>query len=199
MSSPGAAYLPDVCAIGFKEWAGVCGALGTGRQSILIRKGGIAEDRGEFRPEHPAFWLIPTVTHQSEQGLKPGTPPVVVPAVSDGYLVDLMAVVESVRWIDRVQDLPRIDELHVWTDETVHKRFFYRDPGLWVLGVRVFRRDSTFHVEATPERVGCKTWISLDNAADTAGMRPVIGDAEADHRRRMLASLIPEPDDFSNE
>ena len=32
-------------SIGFKEWAIVCEALGRGRQSVILRKGGIAEGR----------------------------------------------------------------------------------------------------------------------------------------------------------
>ena len=33
-------------SVGFKEWALVCQALGTGRQSIILRKGGIATTWG---------------------------------------------------------------------------------------------------------------------------------------------------------
>ena len=32
-------------SVGFKEWAIVCEALGRGEQSIILRKGGIAEGR----------------------------------------------------------------------------------------------------------------------------------------------------------
>src|SRR2546422_3996735 len=35
----------------FKEWAVVVDALGRGEQVIILRKGGIAEDRGEFELE----------------------------------------------------------------------------------------------------------------------------------------------------
>ena len=36
--------------IAFKEWAAVCRALASGRQSLIIRKGGIAEAGGVFAP-----------------------------------------------------------------------------------------------------------------------------------------------------
>jgi hypothetical protein len=32
-------------SVGFKDWAIVCEALGRGRQSIILRKGGIGEGR----------------------------------------------------------------------------------------------------------------------------------------------------------
>ncbi len=35
-------------SVGFKEWAIVCGALGRGDQTVILRKGGIAEGRAGF-------------------------------------------------------------------------------------------------------------------------------------------------------
>ena len=49
--------LPVTCAFAFKEWAGVCAALESGRQSVILRKGGIADGPGGFVPDHEAFWL----------------------------------------------------------------------------------------------------------------------------------------------
>ena len=62
--------LPPTCDVAFKEWAGICRALGLGRQIVVLRKGGIAEGPGGFSPEHGAFWLFPTRLHEHHQGLK---------------------------------------------------------------------------------------------------------------------------------
>ena len=51
-------------SIGFKEWALVCEALGTGRQKIILRKGGIAEGRDGFSFQHREFFLFPTFFHE---------------------------------------------------------------------------------------------------------------------------------------
>jgi hypothetical protein len=51
-------------SVGFKEWALVCEALGTGRQSIILRKGGIAEGRDGFSFQHREFFLFPTFFHE---------------------------------------------------------------------------------------------------------------------------------------
>ena len=48
----------------FKEWAVVCAALASGRQSVILRKGGIHEGRDGFRVDHREFWLFPTRFHQ---------------------------------------------------------------------------------------------------------------------------------------
>ena len=51
----------------FKEWVVICRALGTGRQVLILRKGGIGEEAGTFRPEHCEFLFLPTGFHQSPE------------------------------------------------------------------------------------------------------------------------------------
>ena len=38
--------VPPSPTVGFKDWSLVCAALGSGKQSLILRKGGIAEGRG---------------------------------------------------------------------------------------------------------------------------------------------------------
>ena len=57
-------------SIAFKEWAVICAALAA-TQSLILRKGGIAEEGGVFRPEHSEFLLYPTYFHEHRQGIKP--------------------------------------------------------------------------------------------------------------------------------
>jgi hypothetical protein len=51
--------------IAFKEWAVVVDALGRGEQVLILRKGGIREQRGEFQADHHEFWLFPTRYHET--------------------------------------------------------------------------------------------------------------------------------------
>ena len=51
-------------SIGFKEWSLVCDALGGGCQSVILRKGGMAEERGGFSFRHREFFLFPTFFHE---------------------------------------------------------------------------------------------------------------------------------------
>ena len=51
-------------SIGFKEWSLVCNALGHGTQSVILRKGGIAEGREGFSFRHREFFLFPTFFHE---------------------------------------------------------------------------------------------------------------------------------------
>ena len=57
-------------SVGFKEWAIVCEALGRGEQSIIVRKGGIAEGRDGFTFRHAEFFLCPTYFHEQVENTR---------------------------------------------------------------------------------------------------------------------------------
>lgn len=181
--------LPESCSVAFKEWTGVCHALMSGRQSLILRKGGVSEGPGGFRPEHPAFWLYPTSVHQQEQGLKPGVS--LGDDTPEGHVsLSAVAVVASIHFVDQLEALDRLDPFHVWTAETVRARFRYRTPGLWVLGVRVFRREDPWHILVTSEQLGCKSWVPLDESLSTGSAQPAVDDAEFRTRMETLARIL---------
>ena len=184
---------PETCAFAFKEWAGVCAALESGRQSVILRKGGIEEGPGGFVPDHEAFWLYPTRVHQTQQGLKHPDPP--DEHTPEGKVrLRALAVVRRVERVESLETLQTLDDLHVWTAETVEARFRYRAPGLWVLGVRVYRTAQPFEIEVTPEHAGCKTWVPLDPPLSTRGATLVLrDDAFRDELRRLDARLRQAP------
>src|SRR5262249_52218678 len=53
----------------FKEWAVICEARSQGMQSLILRKGGIDEQTGEFSVDQMRFWLYPTYVHQQNDGV----------------------------------------------------------------------------------------------------------------------------------
>ena len=180
----------------FKEWVGVCDALTEGRQSLILRKGGVSEGPGGFQPDHSAFWLYPTHVHQAEQGLRTVRPSR-HPADASGstVLIDALALVS---WVERVESLAVLEQLapfHDWTETTIRDRFHYRRPGLWALGVRVFRREVPVAVEVTPAQIGCKTWVPLEHPPGTEGLAPALDETEAQAQlERIRAALIRNPD-----
>lgn len=189
--SPGAG-LPESCGVAFKEWAGVCDALAEGRQSLILRKGGIAEGPRGFIPEHATFWLYPTRVHEAEQGLRheAATPASRPPGPPGTVPIRALALVDSIAFVDREETMAALRDLHAWTEESVARRFHYRRPGLWVLGVRVFCRPEARHVAMTPEHAGCKTWVLLDPPLPTAGCVPVLDEPEFARRRDRLAAAL---------
>ena len=100
------------------------------------------------------------------------------------------------RHVDSHETLALLEPFHVWKPETIRKRFEYRRPGLWVLGVRVYRREEPWTVDPTPEQLGCKSWVRLETPIPTEGLRPVLPPEAASGRLEKLRSLLPqEPGD----
>lgn len=184
--------LPERCGVALKEWAGVCAALAQGRQTVLLRKGGIREQAGRFVPEHPCFWLYPTHVHEAQQGLRDEA---LAPAASFGGAdesipIDGLALIEWTEFVTSENALPALEPFHVWTAETIHKRFHYRRPGLWAIGVRVFRRDERWSLVPTPEQLGCVSWVILDRAVETEGARAVLDDETASERAESARAAL---------
>jgi hypothetical protein len=178
------------CGIALKEWSGVCRALGDGRQTILLRKGGIAEENGVFRPEYPTFWLYPTHLHQEQQGLRDCAPDESRKVPPGSVLLESFADVEGFWWVDQIQVVNALSEFHIWTEETVSKRFHYREPGLWVLSVRVYRWELGRVLPELPEYEGCKSWVPLGQQIPLNAMISVLDLEQAKMRHESLASLL---------
>ena len=84
----------------------------------------------------------------------------------------------------------RIRNLHLWSDETVHARFVYRSPGLYVLMVRVYRARQVTELPNTGSYAGCRSWVELERELFTEDAVPVLNDAEFDDLRRRLDQLL---------
>ena len=187
--------LPGSCAIAFKEWASVCDALLDGRQTVILRKGGISEATapGLFVPEHSEFWLYPTRVHQAEQGVRAGAAGAnPFPSMPGDATVPIRAFVQVdlLGYVESEQSLAALEDHHILTAETVLKRFRYRQPGLWVLGARVWRHEPVYSVAVTPENAGCKTWVLLEQPLSTSGLLPVFDEASWTPRRERLQSIL---------
>lgn len=166
-------------AIAFKEWAVVCKALADGKQSLILRKGGIAEEGGTFRPEHDRFWLYPTYFHEHQDGIRPEFASLFDAAEAERppagtVRLTHFAVVDGLAYIGELKDVLALRPHHIWTQEVVEKRFHYRTPGLFVLMVRIMAAPHLHEIAERPEYAGCKTWVPLDRSLSTDGARPIL-------------------------
>lgn len=164
----------------FKEWAVVCRALAEGRQALILRKGGIAEEGGVFRPDHSRFWLFPTYLHQRPEGLKPAVADWLPQVERDRPPADVLRLkyyveVPAAFRVHRLDQILELDAYHVWSEATVRQRFAYREPGLYVLPARVYAVPEPIDVTNLPEYEGCKTWVDLGTEIAAAGT-PVLSD-----------------------
>ena len=186
--------MPPETRVAFKEWSVVCAALASGRQSLILRKGGIHEGRDGVRVEPRAIWLFPTGFHQQRDEIIPEAWPLLDELQSRGeprgHELDLYAVVEDVRQVLDRSALARLSGRHVWSESTVEQRFHYRSPGLFALTVRVYRRPTPFEIADSPHFAGCKSWVDLPLALPTAGLQPVLDDQTFARHRDDIRELV---------
>lgn len=184
-------------SIAFKEWAAVCRALADGKQTVILRKGGISEDAGEFRPEHPRFWLYPTYFHEQQAGLKPEFRPYLAAADADrppaGRLrLSHLCEVAAVHHVATLDAALALDRFHGWTAEVVRKRFEYREPGLYALAVRVLAVTTPAELAEGIGYAGCKSWVALDAGAEDHPAAPVVSDEAFARVLEEVRAVVPQ-------
>lgn len=174
----------------FKEWAAVCEALGNGRQSVLIRKGGIAEGREGFSFRHSEFFLFPTWFHEQldRTTLPADTELPAEPA--DEIEIRYAATVE---WTGLVTDWVRVQalrDLHVLHEDVVAERYAYDDAdGVHVAFVRTYRLEPPLRLKNEKAYGGCKSWIEIPEREGIA-LVSVLSDEEHARKRRLLTDLL---------
>ena len=56
--------------------------------------------------------------------------------------------------------------------QTVSARFHYRQPGLYLLVVRIYRRHEPFVIPESPHFAGCRSWVELPETLPTVARSP---------------------------
>ena len=176
-----------------KEWNVVCQAMESGRQMILLRKGGIVEAIGGFELEHRQFLLFPTFLHQNREMLKAEFRAGVEPQVEEPATIHMSAAGE-VTDILRVADRPQMDRLfdqHIWESPLIDMRFNYRPKNpLYLLIVRAYTLAKPVTIANTPAYAGCKSWVPLAESIATGGAVPVIDDVAFAERRAAINEAL---------
>ncbi len=80
--------------------------------------------------------------------------------------------------------------LHLWSEETVRKRFEYHAPGIYVLPVRVYRAEDVYELPDTARYQGCKSWVELDRPLPTDGAVPVLPESDLEDLHKSLDLLL---------
>jgi hypothetical protein len=175
-------------SVGFKEWALVCEALGAGKQSVLLRKGGIAEGRDGFGFRHPEFFLFPTFFH--EQVVKVRTADA-IPATRKGEIeIRYFAKLEVQQEITDWTEATALEPLHILAESVVRERFEYKGAGLHVALVRVFRLEPSWVLADEPAYGGCRSWVNLPQCPNEIRLEPVVIDRAHEQRIRTIRATL---------
>lgn len=167
--------------LALKEWVSVCERLARGEIVLLLRKGGVAEQRDGFRAGRREFFLFPTRFH--ERGLPPPE------------AVDLELYAEAVDDL-HVQDLGRLRRLegmHALSWGDVERRFHYgKAPGLHALVLRARRLAQPRRVENARAYDGCASWVELERELEIGPAEAVLDDEAFRARREAIRAALEE-------
>lgn len=182
--------------IALKEWAVVCYQLVTGQQSLLIRKGGIHEQKKGFAIEHDAFFLYPNVEHQSREQLKPQAHALLdvyglAPQETGTVVVPGYCRVTDVLRVDDPARLRALQPLTCWTQALFDVRLAYKpDRPNFVVIVRAYRLPQPVHVPYVAAYGGCRSWVPLRQVISPDGAIPVLDDASFQAHRQNILDIL---------
>jgi hypothetical protein len=179
-------------SIAFKEWAIVCEALGRGVQSIILRKGGIAEGREGFSFRHRDFFLFPTFFH--EQIEKTRLSDVTLPERREGEIeLRFLAKLEIAKWITSPEIAESLEALHIFKPEVVRERFHNDNvAGLHVAFVRIFRLQPAWTVGDEKSFAGCRSWVDLPAPAAGLSFQSVLSESAHEHKKKQFLDCTKE-------
>jgi hypothetical protein len=160
--------------LALKEWAIVCRALEEGKQSILLRKGGILEYRKGFEISQKIFLLYPTFEHQSKEYLQSNYLENFELLVKGNGLNIVQDKLNTLRILARIETmhefrndtiLSKLEKYHIWNERYVNLRMEYNPKKpMNALFLRVYKLSKPISISVNPQWAGCKSWIDIDLA-----------------------------------
>ena len=160
-------------ATALKEWSAAVHAMLDGRQTVLLRKGGIGEKR--FDLAAPEFVFFPTVAHGHAERVRPEHRDLLDASASDSteteVVVRAAAKVVAAVAVNRPDGLEEIVQTHIWTAESVRAdRLDFRPRHLLtVLVVQARPLIEPVRLLREPAYAGCVSWVDLP-------VRPALAD-----------------------
>lgn len=179
----------------FKEWAIVVDALGRGRQSLILRKGGIREGKGGFSVDYDSFLLFPTGFHQqgaSVIGDEQATAARVMGTLSaDTIQFTHWATLDSWLEVVSLEQAEKLQSLHIWSPDVIRSRFDWgRNQGIFALILRVYQLPEPVQIAMLESYGGCKSWIEVAQDISVDGSKAVLSDAAFSKERQAIESAL---------
>jgi len=182
----------------FKEWQVICDALASGRQTILLRKGGIHEGREGFSFAHESFFLFPTKFHAQLDQVREGD----LQPEKEWEEGDLIRITHhaSALFAVTLTDWERVRSLfpyHIYTEKTLEDRFHWEGKGMssgsiHVAFAKVSELENAWEIPYQKSFGGCRSWLELPEAPEGLldGSSPVIGEERFESLKREILEKI---------
>ena len=178
---------------GLKEWATVVKALECGKQTVLLRKGGILETASGFRVESKKFLLFPTWEHQETKHVKLEYHDFLNDTLNhkpkQGYnIITSLAEILDEKDIFSKENVNRLSSFHVWSDEYIEERINWMpEKPIKAVFLRTYKIPQ-IEIPLEPEFEGCKSWIEL-NSNQNSG-QSVLTDIEIETGLKKFREIV---------
>jgi hypothetical protein len=182
----------------FKEWALICWALASGRQALVLRKGGIREEGGGFAPARPAFLLYPTWFHQRPESVIPEVREALarLEAAPPGPGELVISHWAELAGAFRVASLGALQALrghHIWSDAAAEERFRrWGEDAVHALLLRVHALPAPARLPVREAYAGCRSWVELAEEVETEGSVPVLDEGAFVRRAEAIRAALGE-------
>ena len=163
--------------LALKEWGAVVCALLDGRQTLLLRKGGIAEKAFTVEGGGSPFVVFPTVAHSHTERVRPEHQDLLAPGAAEvdedrnTFWVRAGLTIVAAVPVRRPENLPEIEDLHIWTAQSIREdRLDFRPRHqLQALVVRAVALAQPVELGRVDAYGGCRSWVEVPVNVDGGG------------------------------
>jgi len=191
----------ELMNVAFKEWAIICDTLGSGKQSLILRKGGIHEGKKGFRFEHEKFALFPTRFHEQEQSVRVDTKEAVIPKteyeIGEIVPIQYWAKIDSIWNLSQWKSIEALNEFHIWDEQLILDRYHWGQtkddpPSISAALVRAFRFEDILKVPYEKKYGGCRSWVNLPMLTEDQETKsvPILNDIEFGELKKSIVNIL---------
>ena len=158
--------------LALKEWSIICKAMEEGKQTILLRKGGILEYKKGFEISQKLFLLYPTLEHQAAEYLQSNylqEYELLLKRNGSEIVQDKVNTIRIIARIEAKQEfhdhelLSKLEKYHIWNEKYVNMRMNYNPKKpMNALLLRIYKLSQPISIDVNPEWAGCKSWIDIE-------------------------------------
>ena len=151
-----------------KEWATVVKALEQGKQTVILRKGGILETASGFNIESKRFFLFPTWENQETKHVKPEfhdfLNEVLDKKPDEGFnKISSYAEILFEKDVESNDVINNLSSFHVWSDSYIQeRRNWMPEKPMKAVFLKTIKIPE-INLPLEPEFSGCKSWIELNS------------------------------------
>ena len=191
----------ELINVAFKEWAVICDTLGNGKQSLILRKGGIHEGKKGFQFEHEKFALFPTRFHEQGQSVRIDAKESVIPKteyeIGETVPIQYWAKIDSIWNLSQWESVVALNEFHIWTEQIILERYHWdkeknEEPAISVALVRAYRFEAKLNITYEKKYGGCRSWVKLPLLTEEHEDKsvPALKDSEFGELKNRIVNIL---------